>query len=211
MPIPRIVPVLALLAALLPAGASALEAGRDFARIEPARPAADKPGIEVLEWFWYGCPHCYHFEEPLHAWLEKRQGDVRFVRRHFPRGRAEPMARAWLAARHADKVAAVHERLFTAIHEDGQPRSGQGWLEGVLREGGVLGIRTLEGALYGERIDRRVAALRELAQAHGVRGVPSLVIDGRYRISPSEHARTLRGMLDKAARLIEAIRAGEAP
>jgi thiol:disulfide interchange protein DsbA len=205
--------MLALLLALLPAGVSGadLQAGRDFARIDPARPASQAQGIEVLEWFWYGCPHCYHFEKPLHAWLEKRGGDVRFVRRHFPLGRAEPMARAWVAARGAAKVAAVHERLFTAIHEQDKPRSGEGWLEAVLREAGVLGIRTLEGALQTPSVDQRIGELRELAQAHGVQGVPTLVIDGRYRISPGDHARTLRGMLDKAARLIEAIRAGKAP
>lgn len=212
MATPRIVPLLVLLTALLPASATAaLEAGRDFARIEPARTASDGAGIEVLEWFWYGCPHCHHFEAPLQDWLAERQRDVRFVQRHFPRGQAEPMARAWLAARQADRVEAVHGRLFSAIHEDGHPRSGEGWLEGVLREGGVLGMRTLEGALRRDAIDRRLAKLRELVRAHGVRGVPALVIDGRYRISPNQHARTLRGMLDKAGELIEAIRAGEAP
>jgi thiol:disulfide interchange protein DsbA len=121
------------------------------------------------------------------------------------------MARAWIVAREADKVASLHRRLFTAIHEQGRPRSGEGWLEGLLREEGLLGMRTLAGVMRAESVDRRVRELRELTRAHGVQGVPSLVIDGRYRISPSDHARTLKGMLNKAERLIEAIRAGAAP
>lgn len=209
----RLTALLTALLLLLPAGAGAadLQAGRDFAPIEPARPASQAEGIEVLEWFWYGCPHCYHFEEPLHEWLAERPDDVRFERRHFPLGRAEPMARAWVAARRAEKVDAVHEPLFRAIHEQDKPRSGEGWLEGALREAGVLGMRTLDGALRSQAVNDRIGELRELTRAHGVQGVPSLVIDGRYRISPGDHARTLRGMLEKAERLIAAIRAGEAP
>src|SRR5690606_16906739 len=78
--------LIVLLAGAVPAVAAAvtadpeLQAGRDYELVNPPQPTADPSKVEVLEFFWYGCPHCYHFEPDLNAWLKKKPDNVVFVR-----------------------------------------------------------------------------------------------------------------------------------
>ncbi|MEJ2407544.1 MAG: thiol:disulfide interchange protein, partial [Candidatus Thiodiazotropha sp.] len=62
----------ALLMAAVPASADDLKAGVDYDLITPAQPSPGNGKVEVVEMFWYGCPHCYEFEPMLHGWLENK-------------------------------------------------------------------------------------------------------------------------------------------
>ena len=62
------------------AQAETIEAGKHYVELSSAV-AVSKPGkIEVVELFWYGCPHCYHFEPTINPWVAKLPDDVNFVR-----------------------------------------------------------------------------------------------------------------------------------
>ena len=60
--------------------AEALEAGKQYVELSSAVPVAVPGKIEVVELFWYGCPHCYAFEPTINPWAEKLPADVNFVR-----------------------------------------------------------------------------------------------------------------------------------
>ena len=71
---------LALFSALAAAETMEYAAGKDYEVINPPQPTSDPSKVEVIEFFWYGCPHCYHFEPDLNAWLKTKPDDVVFIR-----------------------------------------------------------------------------------------------------------------------------------
>ena len=78
--------------------AQQLVVGRDYTLINPPQPTTSGNKIEVLEFFWYGCIHCYHLESPLKAWLKRKPADVEF--RYVPAAFNSswlPLARAFYA------------------------------------------------------------------------------------------------------------------
>src|SRR2546421_1621492 len=79
MPLRKALALAAL--ALLPLGAVA-QSGLPYERLQPAQPVSEPGKIEVIEFFWYGCPHCYNLEPSLNAWLKKKPADVVFKRVH---------------------------------------------------------------------------------------------------------------------------------
>ena len=93
--------------------------GKDYVRL--AQPQPVPPGkIEVIEFFWYGCPHCNAFEPTVEAWVKKLSADVSF-RRVPVAFRDEPFVahqKIYYALEGLDLVAAMHRKVFYAIHND---------------------------------------------------------------------------------------------
>ena len=101
-----------------------------------ATQAANK--IEVVELFWYGCPHCFHFEPEITAWLKKKPADVNF--RRVPAvfdPRWVPHARAYFAAEALGVLDKFHGPLFKAIHEEEQKIFDE---QSLLKFAGTVGI-----------------------------------------------------------------------
>ena len=109
--------------------------GRDYTMINPPQPTDGKK-VEVIEFFWYGCIHCYHLEGPMKAWLKKKPADVefRYVPAVFDPASWGPLARAFYALDAMGLGGKYHDDIFTAIHKDGQramvndPRVLADWL-----------------------------------------------------------------------------------
>src|SRR5512145_668833 len=108
-----------LLALSMSAGASAqLTPGKDYRVINPPQPTDSGKKIEVLEFFWYGCPHCNNLQPPLRAWLKQKPADVEFKR--VPAVFADswlPLTRAYYALDAMGLVEKLHHDVFAAIHE----------------------------------------------------------------------------------------------
>src|SRR3989338_454861 len=101
----------------LGAGAVELKEGRDFREINPPlAPGKDK--IEVTEFFWYGCPHCFDFEPVLAGWQKKLPADVEFRRvpAIFPNDKWPPGARLYSTVEAMNLVDKLHGSAFNAIH-----------------------------------------------------------------------------------------------
>ena len=186
----------AMLLALFGAGNSmaqqALVAGRDYTLISPPQPTASGNKVEVIEFFWYGCPHCYHLEPALNAWLKKKPADVEFrpVPGTFGSSTWEPLTRTYYALDAMALTGKYHDALFAAIHEEKDAakqrtlvtdsRAIADWLAGK----GVDKQKFLD-AYNSFAVNSRTKRSEEMTRNYDVSGTPALAVDGRYLISPS--------------------------
>jgi thiol:disulfide interchange protein DsbA len=170
-------------------------AGRDYQMIKPPQPTSGGNKIEIIEFFWYGCPHCYHLEPSLNAWLKKKPADVEFrpVPGTFGAKTWEPLTRTYYALDAMGLATKYHYALFTAIHRESA---------GSQQQALVTDYKVIADWLGGKGVDKKkflemynsfsVESLtkrsEEMTRNYDVSGTPALAIDGRYLISPSSFA-----------------------
>ena len=161
--------------------------GFDYQRIMPAPnlPTNAPPGkIQVAEFFWYDCPHCAHVEPELERWrasdLPKNAEFVRIPAVLGPRWAF--MAHVYYAA----KLLGVAERMtpliFHAIHDQNRYLDSMQAMTNFFAAHGVAGDR-FRAAMESLEVDTQVREASLRTQQYGVQGVPTLVIDGRYRVT----------------------------
>ncbi len=172
--------------------------GQDYESIVPAQPVDESDGrIEVVELFWYGCPHCHRFEPYIERWVKRNKDRIHFVR--LPailRNGWAVHARAFYAAEALGVAEKIHKPLFDAIHnqrrklddEDSLARffASQGVDEGAFR-------RAFES--FG--VDSQVRRAKQMTRRYRAMGTPAVVVDGKYLTDP--------GMARGFPRLIEVI------
>ncbi len=162
--------------------------GVHYDLIEPAeRVFSHRSGrVEVVEMFWYGCRSCYAIQKVLADW-RRRQGDaIDYFRLPAVTETAMvPLARAFYAARRLGVLERVHIPLFTAIHGFRRPLGDEAALAGFFEEQGVAAadfVRAYRGTEVADGIRRS----RIMGKRYGIRGVPTLIVDGRYRVDASQ-------------------------
>jgi thiol:disulfide interchange protein DsbA len=182
-----------MLAFALSAGVSAqLVAGKDYRLINPPQPTDSGKKVEVTEFFYYGCPHCFNLQPPLKAWLKRKPADVEFRRvAALFSDKAEdpwvPLTKTYYALEALGLLDPLHDKLFSAIHEQNaidlrvlprDPNPLFGWLarQGVDRE---KFISTYNSFGVQSRVRRSTA----LTNGHDITGTPALIVDGRYYLS----------------------------
>jgi len=176
---------LLLLAIFSPVHAVDFDEGIDYQIIKPAQPTSTSK-IEVVEVFWYGCPHCYYFEPAVTKWLKKLPGDVEFVRipaASNPRWALH--ARAFYVAEVLDVFDKIHEPLFDAMHRDHQHLHDADALAKFFQKHAGIDKQTFLDTFSSFSVDTRVSRAEQLGQRYGVSSVPTLIINGKYRTSPS--------------------------
>ncbi len=142
--------------------------------------------IEVIEFFWYGCPHCNAFEPMLDAWQKKLPADVAF-RRVPVAFRDEPYVahqRIFYALDEMKQVEAMHRKVFYAIHNDRQRLDKPADIAAFMTKNGVDGNKFLEH-YNGFSMQGKLAQAAQLAKSYRIDGVPSIGVNGRYFTSPS--------------------------
>jgi thiol:disulfide interchange protein DsbA len=157
-----------------------------------AAPADGK--VEVIEFFWYGCPHCNSFEPMLEAWAKKLPADVAF-RRVPVAFREEPFAahqRIYYALEALGLVEQMHRKVFFAIHNERQRLDKPQDIAAFMAKNGVDSAKFLEAYnSFGVQTKQRQA--RQLADAYKIDGVPAIGVHGRWFTSG-----TLAGSLDRS-------------
>ncbi len=139
--------------------------------------------ILVQEFFWYGCPHCYHLEAEIEPWLEDLPEDVVFERRALALGQHWlPLTQAFYAARDLDSVEQTHAAVFEAIHRDGRKLVDADSIADFYAEQGLDREAFLD-AYRGFAVSNHVRKAGQIAEEAGVRGVPSILVDGRYLVT----------------------------
>jgi len=187
-----LVPLLAW--AQQPPGAAPVE-GRDYVVIPGGeRWSSADDRIEVAELFAYTCHHCADFEPRLEAWKRSQPGDVRvsYVPAAFEA--TDNYARACFAAERLGVLDRVHAPLFRAIHQaQTVPMSNASVdeLAVFFRDEGVDAAR-FKVAMASPEVDARMRRARDFAIASGLRGTPTLVVAGKYRVQASSHEQALR-------------------
>ena len=150
-------------------------------------PFGESPGgdaVEVREFFWYGCPHCYHLEPELDNWLKKKPKNAKFVRTPALLPRELVHAKTYYALESLGKVDAVHKPIFEAIHLQEQHMHSPEAMATFVAKYGVDKAAFLKAyASFGVDSQTREAVL--LASKYQIRSVPTVVVDGRYQTSAS--------------------------
>lgn len=145
--------------------------------------ATDQPAkIEVMEIFWYGCPHCYHMEQPLEAWVKKLPADVYFKRvPALPNAGWAPMAKAYYAMQELGVLDKLHNQLFDAIHKSKtlNPADEAAAMDWVVKQGGLDKVK-VEKAFKSFATTMQMNKAMQIFKSSGATGVPSLIIDGKY-------------------------------
>jgi protein dithiol oxidoreductase (disulfide-forming) len=162
--------------------------GKDFVKLSTLAPVtlpgADKK-VEVVEFFWYGCPHCYAFEPVLEAWTKKLPADVAF--RQVPVGfmaAHQFHQKLFYALEETGQLAAMHRKVFNAIHQGGKRMSSESEVVAFVSANGGDGAK-LADAMKGFGVNTKANRAKQLADAYKIDGVPALGIHGRFYTSAS--------------------------
>ena len=163
------------------AQAEPIEAGKQYVELSSAVPVS-KPGkIEVVELFWYGCPHCYHFEPTINPWIAKLPDDVNFVRVPAMFGGVWDLhGQMFITLQTMGVEAKVHSAVFEAIQKDGKKLATPEEMAEFLATQGVdkdAFLKTYNS--FG--VKGQVANAKRLGMAYQISGVPALIVNGKYR------------------------------
>jgi thiol:disulfide interchange protein DsbA len=158
-------------------------AGREYLVFDPPRSVASSQAIEVIEFFYYGCPVCYEAQPQIARWLMKNGPGVALKR--VPAVSAEgwePFARTFYALEATGLLARLHWPLYDNHHFDGRGLHEEKNLLAWLASNGIDAAR-FKQALDSDEVKAKVAAAQKMLDAYNVRGVPTFVVDGRYATS----------------------------
>jgi thiol:disulfide interchange protein DsbA len=179
-------PMLWGLAPVAAATPAAPEEGFDYEVVAPpatsGAPGTDRR-VEVVEFFWYQCPHCNALTGLIEPWAKKQRERVRFVRLPLALNRAYlAQDKLYFALEELGLVDKLHATVFQAIHEDGVKLKSVAQIAAFLAEEGVPRAR-FEKALRSPAVGAGIARARELASHYRIAEVPMLLVDGRYLTS----------------------------
>jgi len=158
-------------------------AGNDY--IEAAQPAApaDDGKIHVTEFFLYTCPHCYHFESELEGWQKKLGDDVVLDRVPVLFGPdGETYARLYYTEVDLGVVDRLHDKIFDAIHRNGNPLATRAAIRAFMVDHDVDG-KAFDKTFDSEQVNRQVAEIVPAMRRFRVVAVPSMSVAGRYWVS----------------------------
>ena len=165
------------------AGAVDLQQGREYDLINPPQMPSAPGKIEVIEFFSYGCPHCAHLEPVLSAWLKKLPADVSFRRIPLAGGPAwTPTAKLFYTLDALGVEARLHGDIFEAIHGDHSvvPADEASIAAWAAKKG--IDPAKFAATYASFSVQSKVLQAQQTMTAHGVTGVPAMVVDGRYRV-----------------------------
>jgi protein dithiol oxidoreductase (disulfide-forming) len=166
------------------AQAQAFKEGADYLLLDQPAPTEVPAGqVEVVEFFWYSCPHCNSFEPQLEAWTKKAPKNVTL--RRVPvsfRPDFEPQQRLFYVLEGMGKVEELHKKVFYAIHVDKQPLNNEALLTAWAEKQGISKAKFTE--MYNSfSVSTKARKATQLQNLYKVDGVPALGVGGRYYTS----------------------------
>ncbi len=178
----------------------AAQEGRHYRKL-PQRLSGTPGKIEVVEFFWYGCPHCNEFEPYLEAWIKKLPKNVEFRPVHiFIREVSRPHQRLSHTLLAMGVESRMRGAIFKAIHEQGNPLDTPEVMLKLLAPLGVDSAKFM--STYNSfGVNARINSANQLAAAYGVNGVPELGIGGLYTTAPSTVSGGQRMSAEESSRL----------
>ena len=180
---------------LAQAQVKAFQSGTDYLPLDKPAPTEALAGqIEVVEFFWYNCPHCNVFEPTFDAWTKKVPKDVA-VRRVPVAFRAdfEPQQRLYYVLEGMGKVQELHKKVFNAVHVDKQQLNTADQITAWAEKQGIAKAKFVE--MYNSfSVATKARKATQLQNAYAVDGVPALGINGRYFTS-ADQAKTMERAL----------------
>lgn len=163
------------------ANAREFDEGFEYISIKPPVPTNSGDKIEVVEMFWYGCPHCFQFEPYLQKWLKHKPANVKFVR--IP-ATFRPLwklhARAFYTAEILGIGEKLHKPFFDAYHLERNRLDSEKAIRAFFVKHGVKGSE-FDDVFHSFAVETRLARAVDLGGRYGIDGVPSIIVNGKYR------------------------------
>ena len=156
----------------------------EYRLIKP-QPIETGDKIEVVDFFWYGCPHCNDFQPSLESWIKRKPADV--VLRRVPavfRDSWAPHARIYYTLEQLGEVERLHQKVYFSYHVEELPMSKSDVMERWAAANGIDRERWRK-SYSSPDVDARVENAMRLTEAYSLQGTPSVVVDGRYLTSSS--------------------------
>ena len=196
--------LLSALSGLLFAFASCAQAGpiegTDYIELKPPQSVDSPDKIEVIEFFWYRCPHCYALEPDLEAWVKRLPRDVQF--RRIPGILNEDWAidaRIFYTLEAIGEVNRVHRQLFDVIHQQGGVRlrgdAFAKWIADWLAKQKV-DMAKYDAAFHSFTVESKLRRAAQMASSYRLDGVPVLSVQGRYLVLASTSQKAMLATAD---------------
>jgi len=162
-----------------------VEEGFDYRELPIAQPIDAKGKVEVIEFFWYGCPHCYEFEPELKGWIKRQNKDVVFKKVPIAfREELMPHSQLFYALETLGKGDALNDKVMFAMHRENKRLLNENeiadWVaaQGVDRNAFLAAYRSFA-------VLSKARAANQLGNAYRIDGVPTVAVQGKYITSPS--------------------------
>lgn len=178
--------------------------GKHYTVLAKPQPTGDNSKIEVLEFFWYGCPHCYSLHPHLKTWLTNKPDDVDF--RYVPanlRANWVTGAKIFYTIEAMDKTDALHDLIYDAIHRDKIDLHQETVLFDWIEKQGI-DRKKFENTYQSFAVQNQVAKVTQMMRQYQLNGVPALIVNGKYFTSggmsstPQGTVDTLNALIEKA-------------
>jgi len=169
---------------LLPALASAAPLYSEnihYEKVLPPQPTTTGKKVEVVEMFWYGCPHCNALEPYVNRWLKKIPANAEFVR--IPaifRPQWEQHARAYYTAEILGVLEKTHSAMFEAIHGQKRNINTDEEIKKFFIEHGVS-EKDFDRVFRSFAVEAKIRRAKDMSERYGIKGVPALIVNGKYR------------------------------
>ena len=182
MRVPKIIATLLLLLCVGTAAAQKAKLETNY-RMIPQQPVATGGKVEVIDFFWYGCPFCNKVQPKLEQWRKSLPADV--VYRHVPvilKDSWGPHARIFYTLEALGEVERLHVKVYESYHVDELYMSKPDVMLDWARQNGI-DREKWRAAYNSEEVTRKIDLAKKLTKDYNIQGTPSFVVDGRYLTS----------------------------
>ena len=166
--------------------AEEFKAGTDYDVINPPQPTEDAKKVEVIEFFWYGCPHCLEFEPDLNAWIKTKPQNVQFIRQPAVFNEVwAAHAKAFYTAESLGVADKLHADFFDAIQHKKEKLISEDDLAKFFVAHGIS-EDDFHKAYKSFAVDSKMRVAAATGPRYGITGTPSIVVNGKYLVSPGK-------------------------
>ena len=195
--------IVAVLLCVLSAPAYAQVQGQDYQLLTPPQPTTTQGKVEVVEFFSYGCPHCYAMQPHVAKWAAQLPANATFVRVPVSFGRREwgQLSRAYYALEATGDLARLDDALFEAIHKEKRALFSEDELAAWAAEHGVEASK-FRAAFESPGVSAKAMRAEQLSRDYKINSIPTMVVDGKYVALGRTHEDMLkvaRQLIDKSA------------
>lgn len=184
--------------------AESFDEGIEYLKINPPVSTSVKKGqVEVVELFWYMCPHCFRFEPVMNKWLKNKPANVVFKRIpaiFSPRWRF--FAKIFYTAQLLDVEEKIHKPLFDALHREKARLGNAAAMAGFFEKHAGIKKQDFMDVFNSFSVDAKVRKAEDLSKRYGAQGVPTLIVNGKWRTGGTI-AGGHEGMIEVANHLIK--------
>lgn len=157
-----------------------------YQRLNPSVTTANPNKVEVVELFWYTCPHCYNFDKKyLKAWVKQKPNYVEFIQMpavYDLSPKRTVFAKAFYTAEAFGVLDKVSEPIFKAIHKERRRINNQKALQALFAKYAGVSKADFDMVYNSFFTDMKIRRAKEMTKKYGIRGVPAVIVNGKYRL-----------------------------